>query len=324
MFGSQAMDEGANPFRLAAPVPLSIGGLVKKPLTLPPLRQKWALVVGISQFQDSSLNLRYTSKDANDLSHVLTDPKYGRFDSANVHVLADAQITMRKLKEELNWLSRMAGEDDLVVIFLATHGTSRSDDNADVNYIVTSDTDRQSQDSMFGSAMGMAELSDIVRTRIKARRTVILLDTCHSAGATAALKDRASGADFSPSPASLERIRQGVGRAILTSSQEKEVSFEGAPFENGYFTHFLIEALHENNGMDTIEQLYTYVKEKLPQAVATRSQASRGVRVNSGAAATSPEQTTQTPVLSSSQLGEGIVLGAPASSGRAIGSPGAN
>ena len=45
LFGSQAMDDGANPFVLAAPV---------KPgeTKLPPVRSKWALVVGISQFSD--------------------------------------------------------------------------------------------------------------------------------------------------------------------------------------------------------------------------------------------------------------------------------
>ena len=165
-------------------------------------------------------------------------------------------MTTRKFKEELNWISRMAQEDDLVVIFLASHGTSRRDDNAEVNYIVTSDTDLQSQDSLFATAMPMVELSDIVRTRIKARRTAIILDTCHSGAAATQLKDRATGmADFTPSAGALDRIRQGVGRAILTSSQEDQVSYEGPPFQNGYFTHFLIEALRQNQGMDTIQQV---------------------------------------------------------------------
>ncbi len=308
LFGSDAMTDGANPFVLAAP---------EKPseTKLPPVRQKWALVVGIAQFHDPRLNLRYTGKDANDFGSVLIDPSFGRFPPSNIHVLNEGQVTTRKLKEELNWIARMAQEDDLVVIFLASHGTSRSDDNADVNYIVTSDTDLQSQDSLFATAMPMVELSDIVRTRIKARRTAIILDTCHSGAATTQLKERATGlADSAPSTAALDRIRQGVGRAILTSSQEDQVSYEGPPFQNGYFTHFLMEALRRNQGMDTIEQVYAYVKDALPKAVAAQKQTARGVRLKNDAGSSAPSsQTTQIPVLSSSDLGAGIVIGAPIS-----------
>src|ERR1700724_940608 len=50
LFGSPAMDDGANPFILAAP---------PRPgeTQLPPVRNKWALVVGISQFSDTRLSL---------------------------------------------------------------------------------------------------------------------------------------------------------------------------------------------------------------------------------------------------------------------------
>jgi uncharacterized caspase-like protein len=308
LFGSQAMDDGANPFVLAAP---PRPGETK----LPPVRSKWALVVGISQFSDARLSLHYTTKDARDFAAALTDPKVGRFPAANVHVLGDTQVPTRRFKEELNWLARSAQEDDLVVIFVATHGTSRKDDTVEVNYIVTSDTDLSSQDSLFGSALAMVELSDIVRTRIKARRTVILLDTCHSGGAMAASAERATGlADFAPSSAVLDRIRQGVGRAILTSSQEEQFSYEGAPFQNGYFTHFLLEALRQNNGMNTVQQDYDYVKDQLPKAVAARLQSSRGVHLKNDSPAAASQPATQVPALSSSELGGDIILGAPVAS----------
>jgi hypothetical protein len=55
-------------------------------------------------------------------------------------------------------------------------------------------------------------------------------------------------------------------QAILASSQEKQFPYEGAPFHNGYFTHFLLEALHRNNGMNTNQQDYDYMKGQLPQS----------------------------------------------------------
>ncbi len=301
LFGSQAMDDGANPFVLAAPV---------KPgeTKLPPVRSKWALVIGISQFSDPRLKLNYTTKDARDFAAALVDPKAGRFPAANVHVLGDAEVSTRKFREELNWLARSAQEDDLAVIFVATHGTSRKEDTADVNYLVTSDTDLSSPDTLFGSSLAMVDLSDIVRTRVKARRTVILLDTCHSAGAMAAKTERATGlVDYPPSGGVIDRIRQGVGRAILTSSQQDQFSYEGAPFQNGYFTHFLLEAVRQNNGMNTIQQDFEYVKEQLPKAVAARQQGSRGVQLKNDVPAAA--SATQVPALNVSELGGDIVLG---------------
>lgn len=308
LFGSDAMNENANPFILAAPVQ---PGRTE----LSPVREKWALSIGISRFNERGLDLAYTSKDAKDFAALLQDPTVGRFKPSNVHVLSE-RVTTRQLKEELNWLSRMAQEDDLVVIFLASHGTARSMDTADVSYVVTTDTELQPQDSLFATSMAMVDLSDIVRSRIKARRTVILLDTCHSGAATVAARDRALGlADAAPSRGALERISQGLGRAIVASSSEDQVSYEGAPYQNGYFTHFLLDALRQNGGMNNIEQVFAYVKQQVSQAVAARNAGNRGVSAEGPGSVSPPGQT---PVLDTSELGNGIVLGVAPASARVL------
>jgi hypothetical protein len=304
LFGSDAMSSGANPFVLAAPPQPDLK-------MLPPIHNKWALVIGISQFQDPSLDLKFTGKDAKDFASVLVDPKLGRFPVANVHTVT-AGVTTRQLKEQLNWLARSAEPDDLVLIFLASHGTSRSQDTADVNYVVTSDTDLKDQDSLFSTSIAMVDISDIVRSRVRARRTVILLDTCHSGGAGIANRERAlQVSESAPSASVLERISQGIGRAILSSSQEDQSSYEGAPFQNGYFTHFLIEAMRRNNGMDSIEQMFPYLRDQVSKAAATKS-TTRGAYVAGAApAAKSTANLGQTPVLTASDIGGAIVLGAP-------------
>ncbi len=285
-FGSEAMDQAGDPFQLAT------GGATKPKAE--PVREKWALVIGISQFDDSQLKpLAYTSKDARDFADLLLDPNVGRFQASHVHALTSGEVTTRQLKQELNWLARSAGEDDLVVIFLASHGTPRNYDTAEVNYIATSDTKVNPPDDLFATSLPMVDLSDIVRTRVKSRRTVILLDTCHSGAATTSLPDRASpgAVDSSVSQVALDRIRQGVGRVILTSSKPDEVSSEGPPFQNGYFTHFLLLALRQNNGNATMDDVFAYMNQELPKAA-------QAVRRR------------QTPVLSRSDLGAEIVIGA--------------
>ena len=285
-FGSEAMEQGASPFHLATG-----GGVAPGAAPAGPPGEKWALVVGISKFQDKHLpRLNFASKDARDLSALLVDPSAGRFKAENVHALIEGQVTTRQLKMELNWLARSAQPNDLVVIFLSSHGTPRNRDTAEVNYIATTETETEPEDNLYATAFPMVEISDVVRTRIKAQRTVILLDTCHSgAAAAAAIKDAAA------SDKELDRIRQGVGRAIVTSSSPEEQSFEGKPYDNGYFTHFLLEALRKNGGRDSIEQVYASLKQNVSKAA-------------------SSIQRKQTPVFSKSEHGAEIIIGAAAAS----------
>ena len=288
-FGSEAMEQGANPFHLATGGPAGADAAT----TAEPLGEKWALVVGISKFQDKHLpRLNFASKDAKDFSSLLLDPGVGRFKASNVHALTEGQVTAKELKIELNWLARSAQPNDLVVIFLSSHGTPRNRDTAEVNYIATSETETEPEDNLFATAFPMVEISDVVRTRIKAQRTVILLDTCHSGAAVGNLQVRgAAMKDAAASDKALDRIRQGVGRAIVTSSSPEEQSYEGKPFDNGYFTHFLLEALRKGKGNDSIEQVYASVKQNVSKAAGSI-------------------QRKQTPVLSKSERGEEIVIGA--------------
>ena len=280
---SEAMEQKLDPFAVAAPEGTAPRGGV---------HEKWALVVGISKFEDSNVpRLNYPSKDAQDLAAVLKDPNVGRFKSDHVHILVDQTATTHNIKTELNWLARSAEPDDLVVIFVSTHGSPRELDSRDVNYIVTRDTKIKPQDELFATALGMVELTQVVRSRILARRTAILLDTCHS-GAAASGKNRDVQESSVPS-STLDAIRQGAGRAIITSSQVGESSWEDDEDQNGYFTHFLVEALRKNKGLDPIQKVFDYVHDRVSRSVMTKY------------------EVKQEPVLSVSDGKAEIVIGAP-------------
>jgi hypothetical protein len=295
MFGSEAMEQGLDPFVLVTGMPTAT-------VTLGPVREKWALVIGISKFQDTHVQrLNYPSKDAKDFASLLNDPKVGRFKPENVHLLIDADATTRKIKMELNWLARNAKPDDLVVVFLASHGSPRSRDIAGVNYIITSDTEvgdpNKDPDSLFATALPMVDLSDIVRGRIQARRTAIFLDTCHSGAAAGRATTGSAFGDASASGEALDRIRQGVGRVIISSSGVTESSYENDEAQNGYFTYFLMKALRQSSGLDPINKIYDYVHIQVSQGVLTRF------------------KLPQNPVLSLSDQSVDVVLGAKPAGG---------
>jgi uncharacterized caspase-like protein len=272
-----------------------IGESPTGPANLPPVvRDKWALVVGINQFNDRRINpLQYTAKDAKDFAAVLTSRDVGRFPPDHVRVLTNEQATTKAIKENLNWLARSAKEDDLVVIHLSSHGSPREMDTAGVSYVVTYDTDVSTQDTLYATALPMVDLADAVRFRIKAQRVVIFLDTCFSGAAIPGAKVLVgvSQDSIGVSPDKLNLIRQGVGRVVIASSQANERSWESDSLKNGYFTYYLIEGLKQNKGLISIEKLYEYVRDKVSQQV----------RKEKGA--------SQTPVMSKSQYVGEIYIG---------------
>ena len=61
----------------------------------------YAVIIGIGDYADKRLNLRYTDDDARDLYDLLTDPNYGGVPEDNIRLLVDKDATARISKERL-------------------------------------------------------------------------------------------------------------------------------------------------------------------------------------------------------------------------------
>jgi uncharacterized caspase-like protein len=279
---SEAMQQSLNPLVLATPAGRGIA--VEESATPPPthadtagpVAQKWALVVGISRFTDSKIpHLNFTTADANAFAGELTDAAVGRFPASHVRVLTDEQATTKNIKEGLNWIARHAGTNDLVVIYVATHGTPRTIDTAGgANYLVTYDTQIYGgggfdEDAMFATAYPMVELANSVATRMKALRTAVILDTCYSGGAANSAPVAAAGglANKGPSNQMLERMSLGTGRVVISASQVDEESLESPALGHGYFTYYLLQALKDGNGVNLLSQVFSSVAQQVAARV---------------------------------------------------------
>ncbi len=242
-YGSEALRDARDPFRLAVPrIHAS---------DLATVGQKWALVVGISKFQPKvgADPLHFAANDAGAFASLLADPKVGRFAEDHVFRLLNEEATTPAIKAKLNTIATKAKSDDIVVVYISTHGSSRSDDLRQVSYLYTYDTNVTSRDQVFGTALPMVEVSGIISTRCAAQRTVVMFDTCHSgAGADA---QALSAAEF-------DRLRAGAGRYILSSCKDQERSYE----ENGhgFFTASLIDTLSANRGCIRLNDLFSRVE----------------------------------------------------------------
>jgi uncharacterized caspase-like protein len=283
---SEALAQGLNPLVLSTPASRGFtpeGAVTPAPAAPPvrpgPVQQKWALVVGVGHFTDSQIpQLNYTTADADAFAAALKDPSIGAFPADNVHVLTDDQATTKNIKEGLNWIARHAQPNDLVVIYVATHGTPRTVDSAGgANYLITYDTEVYSggnldEDALYATAYPMVELADAVSTRMKALRTAVFLDTCYSGGAAggSAPHPAQALANTAPSSAMLAHMSEGTGRIVMAASEVNEESLESSQLHHGYFTYYLLQALKSGKGGTPLSQVYASVAQQVSQSVSAQ------------------------------------------------------
>src|SRR5437762_965193 len=151
-----------------------------------PVGDKWAIVIGVSKFQNPGINsLQYAAKDAGDFADYLV--REANFAPDHVKLLTNEQATQKAIMSELGskWLPRVAAPDDLVVLFISSHGSGEEMDVQGVNYIVAHDSDPE---DLYTTAIDMQDLASTISRRVHAKRLVVFLDCCHSGAANAGAK----------------------------------------------------------------------------------------------------------------------------------------
>ena len=138
-----------------------------------PIRNRWALVVGVGRFRYGIRTLEFAGRDAMSFYQFLVDPRRGRFSPQNVQVLVDENATRANIAQALDQLRRVAGEDDLVTVYMSSHG-SPPDKKGAVN-IVTYDTETKPRERVWHTSVTEEMLREFVEG-LRARRLVMVLD----------------------------------------------------------------------------------------------------------------------------------------------------
>ncbi|HWS72545.1 MAG TPA: caspase family protein [Thermoanaerobaculia bacterium] len=238
------------------------------------VHEKYALIIGVGKFIDSGIPpLQYAAKDARDFRDVLLDPHYGNFSRKNVTLLTDEEATRDAILGALQDISQRAREDDLVVTYVSSHGLGRDAEGglAGMGYIATHDMQRSK--AYLNGLVYRAFIEQV--GSLRARRKVVFLDTCYSGEASMkgskALAIEGGGIDAKTAALFLS----GEGTYIITSSDKHEQSWESDSIRNGYFTHYLVEALKHATEPQTVREIYEYLSGHLPAAVEKEKHASQ-------------------------------------------------
>ena len=255
-----------------------------------PMRQKWAVVIGISKFKDSSLNNNSSNeRAARDFQKYLVDPQYGRFSPDHVRLLTNETASQQNILSSLGpaWLGAAAGKDDLVVVFVATNGFPTTEGET---YLCSYNC---ALDNVYSTCVSMRGLMQQLKNNVKADRVVLVLQSCYSGSAE--LSDLSSGAKSIGSKLSrtynvdLDKLMLGKGYVILSSSKPDQLTLGDA------FSANLISALKQKDGLIPLREAF--------------AKASEGTEYDTTFKQYPPK--TQTPVMKSEWKGNDLVIGTP-------------
>jgi hypothetical protein len=212
----------------------------------------YVLAVGVSDYDDDTLDLRFAAKDAKDfLAAIEGQKERGLYRSVTTRLLDDKKATHDAILDGLDWLERQTGSRDVAIFFLAGHGLK---DPVDDKYrFLPHDADRGRlrrttvKDADFKEFLGAV-----------AGKTLMFQDTCFSGKL---LSDRRPG----DTQADVDRLANELAEAetgviVFSSSTGRQLSQESEDWANGAFTKALVEGIREDKA-DFTKDLHVSVAE---------------------------------------------------------------
>jgi uncharacterized caspase-like protein len=260
-----------------------------------PIRNRYGLVVGVGKFKSGITPLQYAVRDANLFYRFLLEQ--AGFTKNNTYFLADQNATSSNVVRYLNGIRNAAKEDDLVVVYMSSHGTPP--DKFGGVYIVTYDTEVKPRERVWHTSVAESALKDFVEN-LKARRLVMILDTCYSNGAYRAIpgflppggKSLGVGdADegYGVSTAQGKRLfgakdivledqprkasdtakslgpQESYGKVLISASSAGEKSWESDQLRNSVFTYYFVDGMKRHDG--SVKDAFDYSKPRTLQRV---------------------------------------------------------
>lgn len=193
---------------------------------------RWAVLVGVNIYDDEK-NYGRLHVCVKDVVATRDQLVAGGFDAARIRLLTDNTDDppiRSKILTVLKSVANATEPDDLLLFYYSGHG----DEDANESYLVARDGHRL---TLSDTAVPVSRVKEILDSA-PARAKVILLDACHSGAKFGGKGPQKMSAEF------IKRVfEQAKGMAILTSCEQKQLSYEWEKQERSVFTHYLLEAL---------------------------------------------------------------------------------
>lgn len=221
-------------------------------ITTKPNKNAYAIVIGIEQYRQKLPKADFAVSDAKLMADYLS--KVMGYQEENIVTLTNENATKGDLEKYLDkWLKNVAEKNGTVFVYYSGHGAPNPA-TGDA-YLVPYDGDPAFIEQTGYSLKRLYENL----AKLPAKNVIVALDSCFSGAGGKSVAAKGSRA--------LVRVEKTSARniAVLTASQDNQISSSYEDKGHGVFTYFLLKGIKELLGEDsnsTLElgELYNYLK----------------------------------------------------------------
>jgi len=217
----------------------------------------YMLAIGVSDYRQSDLKLKYAAKDAQDFAKVMNGQKGGLYRDVVSRVLLNGAATKDSILDGFEWVQKETTSNDVAVIFLAGHGVN--DSNGTYYFL----PENAEPDKLKRTGVSLADLKQTVSSL--PGKVLLFVDTCHSGNI---FGGRRTAVDINAIVNDLSSAENGA--VVFASSTGRQYSIEKDEWANGAFTKALIEGLnggadYTKKGSITVNMLDLFVSERVKE-----------------------------------------------------------
>ena len=226
----------------------------------------WVLAIGVSQYEDPRINLKYADNDALRIAQMLQTQQGVLFQQVQTRTLVNQQATREEILKSMREFLGQAAPNDVVLIFLAGHGLQ--DRQTGTYYFVPYNANAENLDYAGLPWPNFQEAVKRLRTQVD--KVILWLDTCHAGAVTVASRGVNMGEDLA------EALEKGEGQYTLSASKAGEESLEddsyrleGEERAHGAFTYSILTGLRGEKADTTqvvwLSGLFGHVSKTVPR-----------------------------------------------------------
>lgn len=227
----------------------------------------WVLSIGVSDYSDQRMSLKYAHNDAIAIARMLKAQEGLLFREVFTHVLVNEGATREDILLAMGDFLGQAAGDDVILIFMAGHGLQHR--QTGTYYFLPHDASAGNLVSRGLSMPAFQESCKQLQTNVS--KLIFWLDTCHAGAVSMAARAGISaGEDLAMALSEAEgQYWMSASKAGEESYEDENYRLQGRDESHGAFTYSILRGLHgdaaDDGGVVWISDLFTHVSKEVPR-----------------------------------------------------------
>ncbi len=203
-------------------------------------QQKYVLIVGVADYLNNKMDLRYSDDDAYRFYAYLKSTKGGSVPDENISILIDEAATKGNILKTMDKVFSRAGKQDILLFYFSGHGGE--------GYFCPYETSNDPK-----SLLLHEDIKKVFKKH-KVKNKIVMGDACHAGSIY-------EGTNHSTPPQHATKTNV----VLIMSSKYDQTSGESINMRQGIFSYYLLRGLQGKADINkdkyiTLEELFAYLK----------------------------------------------------------------